>query len=147
MNVEKMTTAETIKLTIDDNEVVTQKGKSVLVIEDLISTGGSSVGAVDGVRNAGGVVNNCLAIFTYGLEKSDQKFSQAGCRLLCITDFATLVNVAKENGYVSPEEYELSVLLLEAHPVSHHWSRQRGCLLLHGACPANLPAGLFSSLE
>ena len=53
------------------------QGDKVIVIEDLISTGGSSVSAVEAVREAGGIVEDCIAIFTYELEKAINKFKEA----------------------------------------------------------------------
>ncbi len=78
-----------------------EKGSKVIVIEDLISTGGSSVSAVEAVRDAGGEVSYCFAIFTYGLEKSVQNFGAALCKLVTLTDFKSLVEEAAETGYIS----------------------------------------------
>jgi len=81
-----------------------EKGKSVVVIEDLISTGGSSVSAVEAVRDAGGEVSHCFAIFTYGLEKSLHNFGAALCTLVTLTDFSTLVETAAETEYISKSD-------------------------------------------
>lgn len=81
-----------------------EKGKKVIVIEDLVSTGGSSVGAVKAVKEAGGDVVACVAIFTYEMEKAERLFSEAECPLYTLTKFSTLVDVASKNGYMSEEE-------------------------------------------
>lgn len=75
-----------------------QSGQRVLVIEDLISTGGSSLGAVEAVRAAGGQVTACLALFTYGLSKASGAFEGAQCPLFALTNIQTLLRVAKKDG-------------------------------------------------
>jgi orotate phosphoribosyltransferase len=81
-----------------------QKGKSVVLIEDLVSTGGSSVAAVQAVRQAGAEISHCFAIFTYGLRESAQRFGEALCTLVPLTDFQTLVETAAETGYIGSAE-------------------------------------------
>lgn len=83
-----------------------EKGKKVLVVEDLISTGGSCISGIQAVREAGGVVNHCLAIFTYGLEDSKKSFSDIGVELLTLTNFHTLVKTATEMKYIKDQEKE-----------------------------------------
>ncbi|HCJ52394.1 MAG TPA: orotate phosphoribosyltransferase [Candidatus Kerfeldbacteria bacterium] len=80
------------------------KDQKVLIIEDLISTGGSSVSAVEAVREAGGVVGDCCAIFTYEFEKAKQKFTNATCKLFTLTTFSELLTVAEEQNYITSEE-------------------------------------------
>ncbi len=81
-------------------------GKRVLVVEDLISTGGSSVSAVEAVKQTGAVVKHCIAIFTYEFEKARKTFEEADCNLITLSDFSTLVNTAAEINYLKPEEKE-----------------------------------------
>lgn len=81
-----------------------QQNARVLVIEDLISTGGSSLAAVGAVREAGAVVVGLLAIFTYGFEASKQAFAAADCRLDTLTDYPTLLETAIETRYVATED-------------------------------------------
>ena len=81
-----------------------ESGQKAVVIEDLISTGGSSVSAVEGVREAGAEVTHCFAIFTYGLKKSVETFESANCRLVTLTDFSTLAELASETGYITEED-------------------------------------------
>lgn len=82
------------------------KGETVLVIEDLISTGGSSVGAVNNVKEAGGDVIGCVAIFTYEMEKAKTAFEQAQCPVFALTDFTTMVDAAVTQGYIEEDEKE-----------------------------------------
>ncbi len=83
-----------------------EKGKKAVIIEDLISTGGSSVSVIEVVREAGGIVENCVAIFTYGMRKAEENFAKADCRLSILCNFLTLIKVASETGYIKPEEKE-----------------------------------------
>ncbi len=88
-------------------EGVLQQGQNVLVIEDLISTGGSSLSAVSAARNSGGVVNECLAIFTYNMEAARKGFEDSKCRLVTLTNFNVLIKVAANKGFIKKEEIEL----------------------------------------
>jgi len=81
-----------------------EAGQRVLVIEDLISTGGSSVRAVEAVKEAGGIVEYTVAIFTYEMEKAKKSFEDASCKVITLTNFSTLIRVAKENELVTEEE-------------------------------------------
>lgn len=85
-------------------EGVLTVGSRVLIIEDLISTGGSSVKAVEAVREAGGIVVGVLAIFSYGFEKANQVFKEADCPFDTLTNYETLLSQAIENQYVKKEE-------------------------------------------
>lgn len=81
-----------------------EKGMRVLVVEDLISTGGSSIRAIESVRKIGGVVDNCIAIFTYQMEKADDAFRKAECTLYTVSNFSTLMDVAEKHNYITGEE-------------------------------------------
>jgi orotate phosphoribosyltransferase len=87
-------------------EGVLTQGSRVLVIEDLISTGGSSIKAVEAVRDAGGIVVGVLAIFSYGFEKANQVFKEADCPFNTLSDYDILIAKAIENQYVKREELE-----------------------------------------
>ncbi len=76
------------------------EGSRVLVIEDLVSTGGSSLKAVQALRDAGSTVVGMIASFTYGFPVSVNAFAEAGVRLDTLTDYETLIKVAIESGYV-----------------------------------------------
>jgi len=83
-----------------------EKGKKVIIIEDLISTGGSSINGVKVVKQAGGVILANLTIFTYELEKAKQNFEKENVELISLSNFTTLVNVAVKEKYLSKEEEE-----------------------------------------
>ncbi|MFP4618733.1 MAG: orotate phosphoribosyltransferase [Spirochaetaceae bacterium] len=83
-------------------------GRRVILIEDLISTGGSSINAVEAIRRAGGVVDYCLSIFDYGLEESKRNFAALSpqCRPLSVLTYDTLLETAREEGYITIREEE-----------------------------------------
>ena len=81
-----------------------ESGALAVVLEDLVSTGGSSCAAIEALRNAGGKVNHCLAIFTYGFPESLKKFEEIHCQLTTLTDFSTLLQLAKERRVISADE-------------------------------------------
>ncbi|MBI2144508.1 orotate phosphoribosyltransferase [Candidatus Woesearchaeota archaeon] len=83
-----------------------EKGKDVLVVEDLISTGSTSLGAVVAAREAGGAVNRCLAIFTYEMRVATEGFKQLKCELLTLSNFTTLVRVAAQKGYIKKDDLD-----------------------------------------
>jgi len=81
-------------------------GQKTVVIEDLISTGGSSLGAVKALREAGCEVLGMLAIFTYGFGKATDAFSEAGCRLDTLGNYPELVDAALKTGYIGQTEVD-----------------------------------------
>lgn len=81
-------------------------GKRVVVIEDLISTGKSSVQAVEALRTAGCNVVGLLAIFSYGFKVAEEKFSEAKCKFYTLTDYETLIEKAAERGSIKQDEVE-----------------------------------------
>ena len=76
-------------------------GKKVVVIEDLISTGMSSLAAVKALRDAGAQVLGMVAIFTYGFDLAAQRFEEDKVRLATLSNYSALVDVASETGYIS----------------------------------------------
>ena len=92
-----------------------EKGKKVIIIEDLISTGGSSINGVKVVKQAGGVILANLAIFTYELEKAKQNFEKENVELISLSNFTTLVNVAVKENYIKKDE-EKNVLEWSKNP-------------------------------
>lgn len=83
-----------------------QAGQRVLVVEDLISTGGSCLTAVDALRDAGAEVVGVLAIFQYGFEKAAQAFASKGIPFETLTNYDALVQEAARSGYVSQEDLQ-----------------------------------------
>lgn len=80
-----------------------EKGSKVVVIEDLISTGGSSLKAVKALRDFGCEVVGMVAVFTYGFPLADENFAQADCKLITLSDYDHLIPQAVESGYVNAE--------------------------------------------
>jgi len=81
------------------------EGKTVLIIEDLVSTGGSSLNSVESIRGEGkGIVHEVLAIFSYGMEESETAFRNASTALSTLTNVEVLLEVAKEKNYITEEE-------------------------------------------
>jgi orotate phosphoribosyltransferase len=76
------------------------KGKTYLVVEDLISTGGSSVDTAEAVRSAGGKVKQLVAIFTYQLPSSSKNFKDAKIEAMTLTNFTELIDTAVKTGYL-----------------------------------------------
>ncbi len=83
-----------------------QKGESTVVIEDLVSTGGSAISVVEALQFIGADVQCVLSIFTYGFDKSVKRFEEAGVPFHTLTNYATLIEVAKDNNYVDEKDLE-----------------------------------------
>ena len=81
-----------------------EPGQKVVVIEDLISTGGSSLKAVQALREAGLEVRGLVAIFTYGFELAHSNFAEAECPYITLTDYDIMLNKALANNLISEEE-------------------------------------------
>ena len=88
-------------------EGVVPTGKKVVVVEDLISTGGSSIEVVKALRDVGADVLGIASIFTYGLPKGIEKLKEANCKNVSLSNFNVLAEVALEEGYINQEEYEI----------------------------------------
>lgn len=84
-----------------------EPGDDVILVEDLISTGGSALGAVEALRDAGATVRAVLSIFTYELDASAQAFRDADVPLRALTGFGTLIDVARTRGELSEEDFEV----------------------------------------
>ncbi|MEL6668690.1 MAG: orotate phosphoribosyltransferase [Bacteroidota bacterium] len=82
------------------------KGFRYLVIEDLISTGGSAIQACEAIRQAGGEVAGALAIFTYELPKADLAFDQAGIKFETLSNYSSLIALANEQKTIGAQEAE-----------------------------------------
>ena len=79
-------------------------GQKVVVIEDLISTGGSSLKAVEAIRSAGGEVIGMAAIFTYGFPIAIERFKEAKVKLLTLSNYNAVLEVALETNYIAEED-------------------------------------------
>jgi len=80
------------------------KGQKVVVIEDIISTGGSSITAVEALRNAGCEVLGVVCVYTYNLPKADQVFDEAGVKFVSLTNFDYLIDAAKEASAIQEQD-------------------------------------------
>jgi orotate phosphoribosyltransferase len=79
-------------------------GDKVVVVEDLISTGKSSLAVVEAIQEAGAEVLGVVGIFTYGFEQAEQAFAELNIPFATLTDYQTLIGVAKEEGKLTEEE-------------------------------------------
>lgn len=87
-------------------EGVVEKGQSVIVIEDLISTGGSSLKAVDALKEAGCVVKGMVAIFTYGFQEAEDNFKKANIIVKTLTDYTILIDEALKKNYIGEKDIQ-----------------------------------------
>lgn len=85
-------------------EGILPEGAKVLVVEDLVSTGMSSLAAVDALRTAGAEVLGMLAVFTYGFPLAEERFAASGVRLDTVSDYGSLVSVAEDEGKITAEQ-------------------------------------------
>ncbi|MBS7563792.1 orotate phosphoribosyltransferase [Mucilaginibacter sp. Bleaf8] len=82
-------------------------GQRVAVIEDLISTGKSSLQAIDALRSAGYEVAGLAAIFSYGFDVADENFKKAKCRFVTLSNYNALLKFAEEKQYIQPDSIQL----------------------------------------
>ena len=85
-------------------EGIVGKGQSVVVIEDLISTGGSSLKAVEALREAGCDVKGMAAIFTYEFKTADDNFKKAKCKLVTLSNYDALITQALQSNYITDKD-------------------------------------------
>ncbi|MEZ3578207.1 MAG: orotate phosphoribosyltransferase [Muribaculaceae bacterium] len=83
-----------------------RQGQKVVVVEDLVSTGKSSLKAVEAVRNAGSEVVGMVALFTYGFPVAETNFEEAGVKLLTLSDYNTMLEVALKTNYICEDDLE-----------------------------------------
>jgi len=112
------------------------EGKKVILIEDLISTGGSSAAAVHAIRQANGKISDCLSIFNYGLDAATRMFNgqkpfdkegklhlEPPCSVYSILDYDTMLEVAKRSGYVNENQI---AMLQEWRQSPLEWGERHG---------------------
>jgi len=87
-------------------EGVIEKGQTVVLVEDLISTGGSSLSAVKALRETGAKVKGMVAIFTYGFSKADENFKAAKCSLRTLTNYELLLKQATKSNHINEEQLD-----------------------------------------
>ncbi len=81
-----------------------ETGQRVVLVEDLISTGGSSLKAAAALQDAGAIVNGMVAIFTYGFQAAATKFEKEGIKLVCLSDFPHVLEIAKQNNFINSDQ-------------------------------------------
>lgn len=95
-------------------------GQKVVIIEDLISTGGSVIEVADALREAGADVLGIASIFTYGMQKGLDRLKEAGLKNISLTDFDHIAEVAAKNGYIKPEDIE-RLIKFRNNPSDESW--------------------------
>ena len=97
-----------------------EKGQKVVVVEDLISTGGSVIEVVNVLREAGAEVLGIVSIFTYGMEKGLKKMADANVKNYSLTNFDVIAEVAAEEGYIKPEDVK-RLIAFRNNPSDESW--------------------------
>ena len=97
-----------------------EAGQKVVVIEDLISTGGSVIDVVEALREAGACVLGIASIFTYGMKKGLERLGEANVKNVSLTDFDEIVAVAAKQGYNRPEDAE-RLIAFRNNPSDESW--------------------------
>ena len=97
-----------------------EKGQKVVVVEDLISTGGSVIEVVDALREAGAEVLGIASIFTYGMKKGLDKLEAANVKNVSLSNFDTLVEVAAEEGYIKETDID-RLIAFRNNPSDESW--------------------------
>ena len=97
-----------------------EKGQKTVVVEDLISTGGSVIEVVDALREAGADVLGIVSIFTYGMKKGLERLEQANVKNVSLTNFDCIANVAAQTGYIKPEDVE-RLIAFRNNPSDESW--------------------------
>lgn len=95
-------------------------GQKVVVVEDLISTGGSVIDVVNVLREAGAIVLGIVSIFTYNMEKSINALKNANIKNISLSNFDVMVNIAAENGYIKEEDKE-KLIKFRNNPNDESW--------------------------
>ena len=97
-----------------------EKGEKVVVVEDLISTGGSVIEVVNVLREAGAEVLGVVSIFTYGMQKGLDRLKEADVKNVSLTDFDHIAEVAVQEGYIKPEDIK-KLIAFRNNPSDESW--------------------------
>ena len=100
-----------------------EAGTKVVVIEDLISTGGSVIDVVDALREAGAEVLGVVSIYTYGMQKGLDRLKEAKVKNVSLTDFDTTIEVAAQIGYIKPED-QARLKAFRDNPSDESWIKK-----------------------
>ena len=101
-----------------------EKGQKVVVVEDLISTGGSVIEVVNVLREAGAEVLGVVSIFTYGMQKGIDRLAQANIKNISLTDFDCIAQIAAENGYIEKEDVK-RLIAFRNNPADESWIKEK----------------------
>ncbi len=99
------------------------KGLSVMLVEDLVTTGSSSLAAIEALREEGAVVDDCMAIISYGFAEAVEAFAKAGVRLHAATDFEAVLEVALERGVIDDGG---ATVVRDWLREPHGWAKRQG---------------------
>ena len=99
-----------------------EKGQKVVVVEDLISTGGSVIEVVNVLREAGAQVLGIVSIFTYGMRKGIERLAEAQVKNVSLTNFDVIAQVAAEEGYIRPADIA-RLIAFRNNPSDESWIR------------------------
>lgn len=97
-----------------------EKGQKVVVVEDLISTAGSVIDAVNALREAGAEVIGVVSIFTYGMQKGLDRLAEAKVKNISLTNFDVIAQVAADEGYIKPDDIA-RLMAFRANPSDESW--------------------------
>ena len=97
-----------------------EKGQKVVVVEDLISTGGSVIEVVNVLREAGAEVLGIVSIFTYGMKKGIERLAEANVKNVSLTNFDTIAEIAAEEKYIKPEDVA-RLIAFRNNPSDESW--------------------------
>ena len=97
-----------------------EAGTKVVVVEDLISTGGSCIDVVDALREAGAIVLGIVSIYTYGMQKGIDRLKDADVKNVSLTNFDTVVDVAAKIGYIKESDVE-RLIAFRNNPSDESW--------------------------
>ena len=97
-----------------------EKGQKVVVVEDLISTGGSVIEVVEALREEGAEVLGVVSIFTYGMKKGLERLFAANVKNVSLTDFDTIANIAAQEGYIAMEDVQ-RLIAFRNNPSDESW--------------------------
>ena len=100
-----------------------EKGQKVVVVEDLISTGGSVIEVVNVLREAGAEVLGVVSIFTYGMKKGLERLAEAQVKNISLTNFDVVAQAAAEEGYIAPEDVE-RLIAFRNNPSDESWIKK-----------------------
>ncbi len=100
-----------------------EAGTKVVVIEDLISTGGSCIDVVEALREAGAIVLGIVSIYTYGMKKGVERLQEANVKNVSLTNFDTVVEVAAKTGYIKESDVE-RLIAFRNNPSDESWIKK-----------------------